>query len=689
MKSIAKASIWISSIALVFSISDAQNTPEPVYPIPTAKQMEWQEMEFYGFLHFNMNTFTNQEWGYGDQPPEQFNPTALDTRQWARVAKEAGMKGLIITAKHHDGFCLWPSKYTEYSVKNSPWKQGQGDVVRELAEACKAFGLKMGIYLSPWDRNHPEYGTREYVTYFRNQLKELLTGYGDIFEVWFDGANGGDGYYGGASETRRVDKKSYYDWPTTIKLIRQWQPDAIIWSDAGPDARWIGNEHGYSYETTWSPLLRDEVYGGMPEYAKEYASGQINGTHWVPGEADVSIRPGWYYHPGEDNKVKSLKHLLDIYYKSVGRNSTLLLNLPIDRRGLVHENDVRQLQKLTEQLKLDFAEDLAFGKPVVASHTRGNLAQFQATKVNDGDPDTYWSLDDEQTAGSLTMSFQQPTAFNRFLVQEYIALGQRVKAFSLEAHVDGRWISIGDQTTIGYKRILRFDKVVADKIRFTVLDAKACPLISNLEVYNAPRILDAPIISRSKTGLLSMGIPEPGCEIYYTLDGHTPSFSSTRYTKPFELHQPAVITAFSYDPDTQRKSENHTVSFDVSKKQWSVIGSTDVTAIDDNENTWFEIEGQEIAIHQGSEEDITGFYYVPDQRRYPKGIVTHYRFYLSQDGRDWQLVKAGEFSNIVNNPIRSEIRFQEDHEASYFKLVADKVHGKGMPVVTEIGIITK
>ncbi|MCB0630765.1 MAG: alpha-L-fucosidase, partial [Lewinella sp.] len=270
------------------------NPPAPVLPVPDQKQLDWQELEFYAFVHFNMNTFTNMEWGFGDESPELFNPAELDCRQWAKVCKDAGMKGIILTAKHHDGFCLWPSEYTEHSVKNSPWKDGKGDVVQELADACKEYGLKLGVYLSPWDRNHADYGTPEYLTYFRNQLRELLTNYGEVFEVWFDGANGGTGYYGGANEERRVDKTTYYDWPNTYKIVRELQPHAVLFSDAGPDVRWVGNEDGHAFRTMWSNLMRDSVYPGMPDYSQKYASGQENGTHWVPGETNVSIRPGWF-----------------------------------------------------------------------------------------------------------------------------------------------------------------------------------------------------------------------------------------------------------------------------------------------------------------------------------------------------------------------------------------------------------
>jgi len=256
--------------------------------VPSARQLAWQKLEFYAFIHFNINTFTNKEWGYGDESPELFQPSALDCRQWAAVVKEAGLKGIILTAKHHDGFCLWPSAYTEHSVKNSPWKGGQGDVVRELAQACREYGLKMGLYLSPWDRNRADYGRPEYLTYYRRQLRELLSNYGPIFEVWFDGANGGTGYYGGAREERRIDRRTYYDWPTTFKLVRELQPEAVIFSDAGPDVRWVGNEKGIAGETNWSMINKDEFAPGVADL-EILNHGLENGRDWVPAECDVSM----------------------------------------------------------------------------------------------------------------------------------------------------------------------------------------------------------------------------------------------------------------------------------------------------------------------------------------------------------------------------------------------------------------
>ena len=469
---------------LVFMLISCNITPPPTPfgPLPTERQIAWHELGFYAFVHFNMNTYTDKEWGFGDESPELFNPAQLDCRQWARIFRDAGIKGIIITVKHHDGFCLWPSEYTEHSVKNSPWKDGKGDVVRELADACEEYGLKMGIYLSPWDRNHKDYGKPEYITYYRNQLGELLTNYGEIFEVWFDGANGGTGYYGGASETRLIDRKTYYDWPDTYQLVRELQPSACIFSDAGPDIRWCGNEKGWVNATNWSLLRLDEYYPGC-NCAKQLQTGDEDGTHWVPAEVDVSIRPGWFYHRSEDSLVKTLPELLDIYYHSIGRNGSLLLNFPVDKRGLIHENDAEQVLKLAEAIKNELTNNFAGGKTVKASSARGKSKKFSGNNVTDNFQDTYWSTDDGITNASLTIDLQQTTEISRFLVQEYIQLGQRVQEFKVEAFIDDQWTEVATGTTIGFKRILRFPTVETSMTRFTITRSKACPVISNIEVY--------------------------------------------------------------------------------------------------------------------------------------------------------------------------------------------------------------
>jgi alpha-L-fucosidase len=457
--------------------------PAPVHPLPSDAQMQWHEMEMNAFVHFTTNTFTDKEWGYGDEKPEIFNPTRLDANQWATELKKAGFKTLILTCKHHDGFCLWPSKYTEHTVKNSPYKNGKGDIVKEVADACKKHGLKFGVYLSPWDRNHAEYGRPAYIEYYRNQLKELFIGYGPVFEMWFDGANGGDGYYGGARERRRINGATYYDWPTTLNLVRTMSPDVIFFSDAGPGVRWVGNERGVAGTTNWNTISADTIYAGKPNIEQLLNTGSPDGTSWIPAEVDVSIRPGWFYHAKEDSLVKSPEKLFDIYMTSVGRGSTLLLNVPPDRRGLFHENDIRSLRGFRAILDKEFKTNIAKGAALTVNAYRGNDAAYNASKLNDGKKDTYWATDDGTTTGSFEIALKQQQPVKYILLQEYIRLGQRVKSFTVEAWQDGGWKEVGKGTTIGYKRILSLKDVHTDKIRVNITDAKACPLISNVELY--------------------------------------------------------------------------------------------------------------------------------------------------------------------------------------------------------------
>jgi len=478
-----KRFIVYSILIFVLSSCLRPDPPKPYGPLPSGRQLAWHEMEYYMFVHFTVNTFTDKEWGYGDEKEQVFNPTALDCGQWAKVAHDAGMKGIIITAKHHDGFCLWPSEYTSHSVKNSPWKDHNGDVLKDLRAACDKYGLKMGVYLSPWDRNSKIYGTPEYLTYYRNQLRELLTKYGDIFEVWFDGANGGDGYYGGARETRKIDNKTYYDWPNTHEIVRKLQPAAVMFSDAGPDVRWVGNESGMGSATNWCLLKKDELYPGG-DFASILGEGHEDGNYWVPAEVDVSIRPGWFYHQSQDSLVRTPENLLELYYSSVGRNSNLLLNVPPDRRGLLHENDVISLLAFRELLKKEFSDDLARGKKATADFYRGR--GFEASMVNDGNPETYWTTKDSRLSGSIDIDLDGEKEVNRIVLQEYIKLGQRVQSFHVSALLNGEWNKILDGTTIGHKIIRKFPVVRTGRIRVSIDKSKACPLISNLELYKSP-----------------------------------------------------------------------------------------------------------------------------------------------------------------------------------------------------------
>ncbi|UCD38337.1 MAG: alpha-L-fucosidase [Fidelibacterota bacterium] len=456
----------------------------PTAVVPTPQQIAYQEMELIGFIHFSVNTFTDQEWGNGAESPDTFNPTALDARQWAEVARDVGMKQLIVTAKHHDGFCLWPSAHTEHSVKYSSWKNGQGDVVGELATACREYGLKLGLYLSPWDRNHAEYGRAGYLTYYRNQLEELLTQYGEIAEIWFDGANGGSGYYGGANETRLIDRETYYEWPETWAMVKRLQPDILIFSDAGPDIRWIGNERGRAGETNWSTINRSGIVVGAadPAYLN---SGNPDGSDWVVGECDVSIRPGWFYHARQDSRVKTPQALLDIYYQSVGRNGTLLLNIPPTEEGLLHETDIQSLREFRSILDETFRTNLASGKRATASNSRANHRKFSPRNLLDDDTDTYWATDDGTKTATVEIDLGDTTEFDRIMLQEPIRFGQRIARFTVEAQQAGQWVEIAKGTTIGYKRLLRIQPVKTDMVRIIILDALDLPALASFGLYKA------------------------------------------------------------------------------------------------------------------------------------------------------------------------------------------------------------
>lgn len=464
----------------------AGQAPAPFGPLPTERQLRWHGMEFYGFLHFTVNTFTDKEWGYGDESERVFNPTDFDADQIVGAAKAAGMAGLILTAKHHDGFCLWPSRYTEHSVKNSPWKDGKGDVVREIGQACRRHGLKFGVYLSPWDRNHKDYARPEYITYYRNQLRELLTNYGELFTVWFDGANGGDGFYGGAREKRQIDNRTYYDWPNTWAIVRELQPLACMFSDAGPDFRWVGNENGRAGDPCWGTLDMTKPNRHPGGSSEGLTSGERPGTAWVPAECDVSIRPGWFYHASEDTKVKTPAQLLDIYYQSVGRGACLNLNLPPDRRGRIHDNDLAALREFRRILDATFGKDLARTAKLTASQVRAGVRTFAARNTTDGQRTTYWATDDQVTTPELVLDLGKPTRLNVISLREFLPLGQRIEKFALEQWKDGTWQEFAQGTSIGNRRLIRTSPITTEKVRLRITQAAACPAISEVGVFVEP-----------------------------------------------------------------------------------------------------------------------------------------------------------------------------------------------------------
>jgi alpha-L-fucosidase len=507
-----------AGLALLFSAAGLAQTPPPdpgtralleraVAVRPSPRQLAWQQREFIAFTHFGPNTFTDREWGTGREQESVFNPAELDCRQWVRVLKDAGMTEVILTAKHHDGFCLWPSRFTEHSVKNSPWRDGHGDVVRDLAEACREAGLRLGIYLSPADLNAMERGIYgqtevkprliptpvpgwtpkspyrkegawdEYNTYFLNQLFELLTEYGEISEVWFDGANPRPG---------TGQKYAYADW---YSLIRALQPKAVIFGK-GPDVRWCGNEAGHGRPSEWSviPLPVSPASFDWPDMTGQDLGSlaKLRGApylRWYPSEVDVSIRPGWFWHAPENDSVKSLDKLIQIYFASVGDNAVLLLNVPPDRRGLIHENDAARLHEFGNWLRSTFNQDLARGAKATASESRGGSAVYSADKTVDGDAGTCWMPDDWRSQAEITCQLPAQERFDIASFQEDIRQGQRISALALDAWQDGAWRELSRATTVGYKRLLRFAPVETDRVRVRILDSRVCPTLSSFGLF--------------------------------------------------------------------------------------------------------------------------------------------------------------------------------------------------------------
>jgi len=463
---------------------DDRSAPAPYGALPSEAQRAWHEMEFYGFLHFTTNTFTDREWGHGDESPAVFAPTAFDADQIVSALAAAGMRGVILTAKHHDGFCLWDSAHTTHDITASPFGR---DVVRAIADACRRRNMAFGVYLSPWDRNHAEYGRQGYRDAFKGQLTELLTNYGPIFEVWFDGANGGDGYYGGARESRLIDRASYYEWEKVHEIVRRLQPRACIFSDAGPEIRWIGNESGDAGDPCWatySPAPRDGESAAAPGTTKyqEGHHGHRDGAKWMPGEVDVSIRPGWFYHAAEDDRVRSPENLVNLWYGSVGRGASLLLNVPPDRRGQIHEKDAAALKEMGRILRETFEKNLAHGATITATATRPG---FTPDLAIDDRKDTFWSTPDDVRSGDLVIEFAQPTTLSVISVREAIALGQRVHRWAIDAEQHGAWREIAAGESIGARRIWRGAPVTTTRLRLR-FTGPVCPAISDVSVHLEP-----------------------------------------------------------------------------------------------------------------------------------------------------------------------------------------------------------
>ena len=648
MKKTVLYSLVISAIALCMTSCTKENAPEPINPVPSQEQIDWQKLETSAFIHFGLNTYNDLEWGYGNTPASTFNPVNLDCEQWVATLKQCGMKGVILTAKHHDGFCLWQTETTDYSIANSPYKNGKGDMVKELSDACKKYGLKFGLYLSPWDRNNSEYGREDYVETYHKQIDELTSNYGDLFEFWFDGANGGNGYYGGADETRSIDARKYYDYERARDTILKRHPNAMIFGGTCQTIRWVGNEQGWAGDTDWC-MINPE----LSDHTKHLNHGSENGTHWIPAEVDVSIRPGWFYHKREDHQVKSVAQLTDIYYRSVGHNANLLLNFPINLDGKIPALDSLRATEWHEVIVNDFKDNILKNAVVRVDNERGR--KFKAENVIDDDWNTYWATDDDYNFGTISFSFDKPVKMNRVVLQEYIALGQRVKDFYMEGELNGKWFKLNPLdtlSTIGYKRIVRFNTVELDKLIIYFEESRGPLCINNIEAYCAPILLTEPKISRNYDNIVTIESSDNEADIYYTTDGSNPDENSSHYDKAFVFNNKGVIKAITYDPISKKKSDISMKELDLPKEYYQTSSSNKIFDGNTNSVVYHDVD-EPIIITFKEEHDISGFRYTPNQMRDASRHIVDYEFYV-----DDVLIKESSFGNIKNNPIEQVVKFE-------------------------------
>jgi alpha-L-fucosidase len=637
-------SLCVSSLICMSSLFGfSQSAPKPYGAIPTPAQLEWHEMEMYALIHFGVDTYTDKEWGFGDENPKILNPVKFDAKQIVAAAKAAGFKGVVVVAKHHDGLCIWPTKTTEHSISNTPWKDGKGDMLQEYREACDALGMKLGVYVSPWDRNSPHYGTPKYLEIYREQLREVYSNYGKLFISWHDGANGGDGYYGGANEARKIDRNTYYDWPNTWAITRKMQPGAVIFGDVGPDVRWVGNEEGHAGETSWAtytPLAPDAGKTPANGYVQHLRGieGTRNGKYWMPAEADVSLRPGWFYHASQNHQVKSPAVLMDLYYKSVGRGANLDLGLSPNRDGLLDDTDVNALKGFGELVQETFKENLAKGATLKASNIRGNsTAKFGPVNLLDEDRYSYWSTDDAIHTPTLTLVLPEERTFNVIRLRENIKLGQRIEAVEVEALQDDKWTKIGAATSIGANRLIRLSEPVkAKQLRLHIRKSPVSIALSDFGLYMEPKRLET---------------------------------------------ARAQVTANAGE---------------VSKSGWKIIAPAAddqaKNAIDGNPATIWTAESTagfkpaSIDIDLGFPIEISAFSYLPRQDKKTDGVADQYSFYVSEDGKTYREVASGEFSNIRANPIEQVISLKEKVQARYIRFVGKRsLDGKGI-TIAELGI---
>jgi len=624
----------------------AVEPPKPYGAVPKASQLNWHGLEVYGLVCFDMCTYANVEWDYGATPAKKFNPTDFSAEQIVKACKAGGMKGLIFVTKHHDGFCWWPTKTTEYSIKNSPWKNGKGDMLREFVDATRAEGMQVGMYLSPWDRNHAEYGRPAYLEAYRQQMREILGNYGPVFEFWIDGANGGTGYYGGANGRRAIDNRTYYDWPNTWKIVRELQPGACIFSDAGPEVRWNGNESGGTGGSCWATIDNSKQSPGHANTAL-LNSGTRGGADWIPAESDFPLRmhpKGWYHHPGA--KPASPGELVSIYFRTVGNNTSMNIGIAPDIRGRLCDEDVASLKGFGERIQAIFATNLAESAAVTASNIRGNSDTYKAANViNRKRSGTYWATDDEVLTPELILDFGKQTTFSVISLREHIPLGHRVDDWAIDSWQKGEWKEFASGTCIGARRLWRGQPLTSDKIRLRITQAAACPALSEFAVYLEPEA------SRKEAGGAISSLVEQG----------------------------------------------------VSKKGWKIVsasseGGPAKNAIDSDPATLWHTHTargrqpppQEIVVDMGREQVLRGLLYLPRQDGNATGNVDKYAFHVSADGNIWgEPVVTGEFSNIVNSPDQQKVLFTKPLKGRYFKFTALHSAAGDCVSAAEIGVLGK
>ena len=699
-------------------INDIVN--KAAFVVPSESQYEWQQIEFSAFVHFGPNTFSRVEWGNGKEDPTIFNPTEFAPGQWVEVFKEAGMKMVILTVKHHDGFCLWPTRTTVHSVKSSNWKDGKGDIFRELVDAARAEGLKVGFYLSPADlheieseggtfgnqsdkkmtkipsepvlqknaQNVFEYQLDDYNTLFMNQLYELLTQYGEITEVWLDGAN------------PRPEINQSYDFEAWYDLIRKLQPKALI-AICGPDVRWCGNEAGRTRENEWS-VLPDEFEHTAEDLGSRDKLADAKSLVWSPAETNTSIRRGWFYRD-DQQYVKPVEDLVDNWYRTIGANSAFLLNVTPDRRGLIPEKDAERLRKMSRYTGKAFKENGIKNAHVIASEEE---KRYPASNVLDGNPETIWKPEDGCEQAELIFELEGNKKFNRLVLQEGIKThGQRIEKFAFDIWESGIWKEVASGTVVGYKNIRRFPIVETEKVRLRLLASRVCPTISFAGIYLTPEILPEPVIERTKNGMLTLSSKIPYSEIYYTLDGSEPGRKSHRYEKPFDFGEGGIVKAVAITNHGKESSGVTEANFDICKAKWKVITTSSAQekqggelAIDGNNATnWHTSTGENttlyphvIEIDLGEQLLLKGFTFQPSLHNKKNAICLEYRFETSNDGVNWKLAKQSEFFNIKNNQVLQKVQFAKAYSAKYIRFTGlSSANGDPYLAVAEIGVLTK